>query len=317
MAAMQRALVIALALAGLPGAARAWNPKMPLPPIPCQVFPADSVWNRDVSALPLHPQSAAYVNSIGASSPLHPDFGSKKIGIPYAVVPATQPAVPITFNAYGDESDPGPYPVSPKAPVERGSDRHVLVVQTGPTPSDSCKLYELFAARRRHGGAFWTAASGASWDLGSNTLRHDTWTSADAAGLPILPGLVRYDEVQSGAIHHALRFTVPNSQQAYVWPARHLASSNPDPNLPPMGVRFRLKAAVDISSFSPINQIILTALKTYGMFVADNGTNWYFQGEGGKASSCWNDSDLDQLKNVPGSAFEVVKTGRILRKSAP
>ena len=301
--AMSRSVLLALLLASVPGLAGAWNSKVPLPPIPCQLFPADNVWNADVSLLPVHAQSAAWVGSIGAALPLHPDFGTKKIGIPYAVVPATQPAVPINFNAYGDESDPGPYPVPPKAPIEHGSDHHVLVVQSGATPSDPCKLYELFAAHPRRRGASWTAASGAFWDLGSNALRTADFTSADAAGLPIVPGLVRYDEILNGAIAHALRFTVPRSQRAYVWPARHFASSDSDPSLPPMGARFRLKAGVDLSGFSATNQIILTALKTYGMFVADNGGAWFVTGA---PDPRWDNDDLHQLTTLHGADLEAV-----------
>ena len=301
---MSRPLVAALLLSGAVSPARAWDPRVPLPAVTCQVFPADNVWNRDISGLPVDTaHSDAYVNSIGASLPLHPDFGSRKIGIPYAVVPDLQPGVPITFTAYGDESDAGPYPVPPSAPRERGSDHHVLVVQTGPGPSDSCKLYELFAARRRHGGAYWKAASGAFWDLGSNALRTAGYTSADAAGLPILPGLVRHDEVQKGAIDHALRFTAPRTQMADVWPARHYASSDTDPSLPPMGARFRLKAEVDISHFSATNQILLTALKTYGMFVADNGGAWFVTGA---PDPGWDNGDLHLLTAIHGSDFEAV-----------
>jgi len=300
---VRRSLVLALLLLAFGGRAGAWNSRVPLPAIPCQVFPPDSVWSADISTLPVHAQSDAYVSSIGASLPLHPDFGSKKIGIPYAVVPAAQAEVPIAFDAYGDESDPGPYPVPPKAPVEHGSDRHVLVVRTGATPTDPCALYELFAAHRKHRGAFWRADSGALWDLGSNALRTDGWTSADAAGLPILPGLVRYDEILNGAIHHALRFTAPRTQRSYVWPARHFASSDTDPALPPMGVRFRLKANVDISGFSTINRIILDALKTYGMFVADNGGAWFVTGA---PDPRWSNDELHLLTGIHGADFEAV-----------
>ncbi len=300
---MRRPLVLALLLAGIGHPALAWDARVPLPPIACQVFPLDDVWNADVSALPVHTQSDAYVGSIGATLPLHPDFGTKKIGIPYAVAPSTQTAVPILFTAYGDESDPGPYPVPPRAPIERGSDRHVLVVQSGPTPADPCRLYELFAAHRKRRGASWRAASGAFWDLGSNALRPAGWTSADAAGLPILPGLVRYDEILNGAIHHALRFTAPRTQMAYVWPARHFASSDTDASLPPMGIRFRLKASVDISGFSSTDQIILTALKTYGMLLADNGGAWFVTGA---PDPRWSNDDLHLLTTLHGTDFEAV-----------
>lgn len=278
----------------------------PVPPsIPCALFPPDDVWNTDVSALPVHPLSDAYVASIGAASGLHPDFGTvyrgAPNGIPYTVVPATQPLVPIRFH-YAGESDPGPYPIPPNAPIEGGrrsrGDRHVLVVRAG-----TCRLYELFAARPRRHGKAWRAGSGATWDLGSDALRPATWTSADAAGLPILPGLVRWDEVAAGAIDHALRFTVAHTQDTFLWPARHQASSSSDPSLPPMGLRLRLKASVDLSGFSPANQVILTALERYGMFVADNGADWYVSGV---PDPRWNDDDLHQLGRITGADFEAV-----------
>ena len=289
---------MALAMLAIGGAvdARAWSGRDPLPPVPCSFFPADNVWNADVSALPVHPRSAEYVASIGAGLGLHPDFGTRKIGIPYAVADAAQVPVRVVFTAYGDESDPGPYPIPRGAPIERGSDHHVLVVQAG-----TCRLYELFAARRRSG--YWAAASGASWDLGSNALRPPTWTSADAAGLPILPGLARYDEVASGAITHALRFTAPRTQSAYLWPARHQASADSDATLPPMGLRVRLKADVDISAFSPTNQVILTALKRYGMLLADNGGAWFVTGA---PDPRWNNGDLGNLHGITGSSFEAI-----------
>jgi hypothetical protein len=294
-------LLVSLTLAA--GSAAAWNARVPLPPAPCPVFPPDNVWNADVSSLPVHPRSADWVSAIGTDVGLHPDFGTRKIGIPYAVAPSTQAAVPITFTAYGDESDPGPYPVPRTAPIERGSDRHVLVVQAG-----TCRLYELFAAHRR-GRAAWRAASGAFWDLGSNALRPADWTSADAAGLPILPGLVRYDEVASGAITHALRFTAPRTQRAYLWPARHEASSDSDPTLPPMGARFRLRAGVDLSGYSAMNQVILTALQRYGMFLADNGSGWYVTGA---PDPRWSNDDLHLLDGIHGSDFEVVDESSLM-----
>ena len=278
--------------------ALAWNPRYPLPHIPCAFFPPDNVWTADISSLPVDPRSDDYVASIGAGTGLHPDFGTRRIGIPYAVADSAQTPVTIQFTAYGEESDPGPYPVPRTAPVERGSDCHVLVVQAG-----SCGLYELFGAHRRHRGALWLAASGAFWDLGANTLRPASWTSADAAGLPILPGLVRHEEATGAGIAHALRFTAPRTQSAYVWPARHAASSDADPALPPMGVRFRLKASVDLSAFSPTNQAILAALKTYGMFLADNGSAWFISGAPDPA---WNDDDLHQIGAIHGSDFEAV-----------
>jgi hypothetical protein len=285
------------------------------PPLPCTLFPADNIWNADISALPVHPLSDTYVASIGADTILHPDFGSGLysggiIGIPYTVVPAIQPLVPLSF-LYADESDPGPYPVPPLAPVEGGrrlgrgrGDAHVLIVE-----ESSCTLYEIYASKRIRGGTEWKAGSGAVWDLGSNALRPDTWTSADAAGLPILPGLVRFDEVEAGAINHALRFTVPRTQRAYLWPARHFASSSTDPSLPPMGLRFRLKAGVDISGFSPHNQVILTALKQYGMILADNGSAWYVSGT---SDPRWDNDELRELRSLRGSDFEAVDASSLM-----
>jgi len=275
------------------------------PPLPCTIFPANNVWNADISALPVHALSSAWVASIGDGSPLHPDFGTiydgAPNGIPFTVVPAVQGGVPITFK-YPDESDPGPYPVPPDVPIEGGAqakgDRHVLLVQ-----ADTCELFEMFAAKPKRHGTRWGAGSGATWNLGSNALRPATWTSADAAGLPILPGLVKYDEVASGAITHALRFTVPQSQRAFLWPARHQAGSTTDPGVPPMGARFRLKASVDISGFSVTNQVILIALKTYGMFVADNGGAWFLSGA---PDPRWDDDDLHALTQLDGSDFEAV-----------
>jgi hypothetical protein len=270
----------------------------------CRVFPADNAWNEDVSHLPIDANSSAYLARIDSSRQfVHPDFGSDPTyGIPYVVVPRSQPLVPITFTAYGAESDPGPYPVPLNAPVETGGDAHVLVVDSG-----NCRLYELYSAQRSGNG--WDAASGAVFNLGSDALRPDTWTSADAAGLPILPGLVRYDEVAAGVIHHALRFTVQQTQDGFIHPATHQAgvANSADP---PMGERFRLKASFDLSPYHGEALVILTALKRYGMIVADNGSSWYVSGS---TDSRWNDNDLNQLKSVPGTAFEAVQTGPILR----
>jgi hypothetical protein len=272
------------------------------------VFPADNAWNRDVSALPADSNSGNYLTAIagfGGNQKLHADFGGDgEYGIPYITVPGTQTKVPIDFTDYGDESDAGPYPIPLTAPVEGGSDAHVLAVDR-----DHCKLYELFAASS--GTGRWSAASGAVFDLTSNALRPEGWTSADAAGLPIFPGLVRYDEVASGHIDHALRFTVSRSQRAYLHPATHWASSSTDPNLPPMGLRFRLQASFDVSSYTGQARVVLNAMKKYGMIVADNGSNWFISGA---ADTRWNDDDLNQLKQVPGSAFEVVNTGESLHK---
>jgi hypothetical protein len=279
----------------------------------CPVFPANNIWNRRIDSLPLDPNSQAYVSNIGSTAGMHPDFGSGTwdggpIGIPFIVAPGTQLFVAIVFVAYGDESDPGPYPVPPNAPIEGGSasggDRHVLVVDSG-----NCVLYELYNGWPQADGS-WQADSGAVFSLNSNTLRSAGWTSADAAGLPILPGLVRYDEVASGAINHALRFTVPRTRQAYVWPARHSASSSADPTRPPMGQRFRLRASFDVSGFSPTNQVILRALKTYGMFVADNGSSWYLSGV---PDERWNNDDLHNLQTgVHGVDFEAVDESALM-----
>lgn len=270
------------------------------------VFPADNPWNRDISNDPVDPGSAAMVASCGASSALHPDFGTvydgAPNGIPYIVVHSGQPTVPVSFS-YADESDPGPYPIPLDAPIEGGSsstgDRHVIVVDV-----DAWKLYELYDAHP--GSSSWTAGSGAVFNLSSDSLRPAGWTSADAAGLPIFPGLVRYDEVAAGSIAHALRMTCPRTRKGYVSPARHQAGSSTDPTLPPMGARFRLKASVDISGFSPQIQVILTAMKKYGLFLADNGSAFYVSGA---PDSRWSDDDLHNLSQLHGSDFEVVQMG--------
>ena len=262
----------------------------------CTVFPADNPWNRDVSGDPVDPRSDAYIARIGASAFLHPDFGrDPTYGIPWTSVPGTQPRVPMSFD-YDDESDPGPYPIPPDAPVEAGGDRHILVVDR-----EACRLYETFDSR--YVGPGWRCGSGAIFDLRSNALRPDGWTSADAAGLPILPGLVRREEVLAGEILHALRFTVRRTQRAYVSPATHFASSDTDPDLPPMGMRFRLKKSYPIAGFPRQARIVLQALKEYGMIVSDNGSNWYVSGA---PSPKWSNDQLHTLHRVPGSAFEVV-----------
>jgi hypothetical protein len=307
-------LAIGVALTTLAATCGHANPPPPPPPASsptvggCAVLPSDNAWNTDISTLPVSPDSAAYVAEIDGSGPtkLHPDFGSDPTyGIPYLVVPQNAADEPINYTAYGDESDPGPFPIPPTAPVEGGAtsngDRHVLVVQQG-----TCHLYEL--GRAFWQGNHWDADVGVNWDLGSNALRPLHETSADAAGLPILPGLVRYDEVAAGAINHALRFTVAQTQRAFVLPATHDASSSTDPTRPPMGLRFRLKADFDLTPFHGESLVILRALKQYGMIVADNGSNWYISGA---TDARWNDDDLDQLKTVPGSAFEVVDTGPV------
>lgn len=276
------------------------------------VFPADNPWNQDVSTQPVDPSSAALINSCGASRRVHPDFGTvwdgAPNGIPYVLVSGSQPPVPVSFD-YDDESDPGPYPIPPNAPVEGGpsssGDRHVLVVDTA-----AWKLYELYDAHPLNGGTSWHAGAGAVFDLGSNALRPAGWTSADAAGLPIFPGLVRYDEaVTRGAIDHALRFTCPTTRRAYVSPARHWASSQTSASYPPMGMRVRLKASVDISSYPPEVRVILTAMKKYGMFLADNGSGFYISGA---PDARWNDENLATMGRLTGADFEVVKMGTIV-----
>ncbi len=273
----------------------------PSPPViaGCRIFPADNPWNQPVEGFPVHPNSDNYVKNIGYVG-LHPDFGSNpNYGIPFVVVGGDQPRVPLSFT-YADECDPGPYPIPENPPIEGGEtstgDRHVLVLD-----STNCMLYETFSTYYESPG--WEAGSGAVFDLGSNALRPDTWTSADAAGLPILPGLVCYDEVAAGEVNHAIRFTVEESQRAYVYPATHFASTSYDTNRPPMGLRVRLKADYDLSSFTGQARVIAKALKKYGMIVADNGGDWFFTGA---SDTRWNDNELNQLKRIFGSAFEVV-----------
>jgi len=274
-------------------------------------FPDDNPWNTPIDTEPVDANSANLINSIGPDRNLHPDFGANynggPFGIPYIVVPGSQARVPVSFY-YNDESDPGPYPIPPNAPIEGGAsstgDRHVLIIDR-----DGHKLYETYDSRPQNGGASWACGSGAIFDLTSNALRTEGWTSADAAGLPIFPGLARYDEVVlRGEIRHALRFTVSRTRRAYVFPARHYASSNTDPNLPPMGMRVRLKATYDISSYPLSAQVVLRALKKYGMIVADNGSDWFISGA---PDARWNDTELNTLKNVHGRDFEVVRMGQI------
>jgi len=275
----------------------------------CAVFPPDNPWNTDISKYPVHPNSENFIRSIGPDKPLHEDFGTTyqgvPSGIPYCVVHTGQPKVPVTFQ-YADESDPGPYPIPDDAPVEGGpdsdGDRHVLVVDV-----DGGKLYEIFRAFKTDEG--WRAGSGAVFDLKSNELRPLGWTSADAAGLPIFPGLVRYEEVtEKGEINHALRFTVQRSQRGYILPATHFASRSSDPNLPPMGLRLRLRADFDIAGMPKEAQVILTALKKYGMIVADNGGDWFLSGA---PDPRWNNEAVRTIRKVRGSDFEAVDTGPI------
>jgi hypothetical protein len=268
-------------------------------------FPDNNPWNTDVANAPVDPNSDALIASCGIRN-LHPDFGTTwngaPNGIPYVVVDGSQTRVAVSFE-YDDESDPGPYPIPSNPPIEGGpsgsGDRHILIIDR-----DEWTLYELFAAYPRGDGG-WNAGSGAIFDLSSNKLRPAGWTSADAAGLPIFPGLVRYDEaVEEGEIRHALRFTCPNTRRAYVPPARHWASSNSSPNLPPMGMRVRLEASFDTAPFPSEVRVILEALKEYGMFLADNGSGWYVSGA---PDPRWDDDHLGALKTVPSSAFEVIR----------
>jgi hypothetical protein len=277
----------------------------------CAVFPADNIWNVPVDTLPVHTSSDAYVATIGADAHVHADFGSGTwdggpIGIPYVDVPGTQPTVTVAFD-YDDESDPGPYPIPPGAPIEGGpeskGDRHVLVLDR-----DNCILYELYKALPQPDGS-WEAGSGAIFDLSSHTLRPAGWTSADAAGLPILPGLVRYEEVAAGEIRHALRFTAPQTRRAYVWPARHYASHLTGAQYPPMGQRFRLRADFDVSGFSPQVQVILRALQTYGMILADNGLSWYISGV---PDEQWDNDVLHELHQVEGGDIEAVDVSSLM-----
>jgi hypothetical protein len=272
----------------------------------CPVFPPDNAWNLDISGAAVDPNSDAYMATMNAGAThLHPDFGSDpSYGIPYVVVPGSQPKVPMSFD-YADESDPGPYPIPPDAPIEGmgQGDAHVLVVD-----QDNCLLYETYDSHPMGGGTSWHVGSGAIFDLKSNKLRPDGWTSADAAGLPIFAGLARTVEIKSGEIKHALRFTAQKTQDAFVHPATHGASSNTTAGYPPMGLRVRLKASYDISKVTGASLIILTALKKYGMFLADNGSNWYISGA---TDPSWDDNDLSQIKDVPASAFEVVTVGPI------
>ena len=272
----------------------------------CPVFPANNIWNTRVDSLPVHSRSDAWINSIGRNTGLHMDFGSGTwaggpIGIPYNVVPGSQAKKTVIFD-YWDESDPGPYPIPDDPKTEFGSDQHILILE-----KDHCVLYELFDAS--YSGGQWYAGSGAIWNLKSHALRPDGWTSADAAGLPILPGLVRYDEVLSGEINHAIRFTVSQSQRAYLWPARHYASSITDPNVPPMGARFRLKSSFDISGYPAKMQVILRAMQRYGIIVSDNGSDWYIAGS---PDSRWDNDMLHLLDDITGDDFEAVDVSGLM-----
>jgi len=300
---MRRIAVVA-ALMLLIGGGSAQALRLPAAPS-CPIFPANNPWNQRVDKLPVAANSAQLIASIGLDTALHPDFGSglydgTSIGIPFDVVSKSTPRSRVSFD-YSDESDHVAYPIPKNVHIEGGSDHHAILVDRS-----SCRLYELFALERTSTG--WHAGSGATWDLRSNHLRPAGWTSADAAGLPIFPGLARYDEVARGVIDHALRFTAERTRSAYVYPARHDASSSDDPSLPPMGLRVRLKADVDISGFPRQARIVLQALKTYGMILADNGSSWYITGA---PSPGWSNDALHTLGRITGSDFEVVDTSSL------
>lgn len=280
----------------------------------CGVLPQDNIWNTPVAGLPVDGRSADYITSMGEDTGLHADFGSGTwnggpIGIPITLVDHLQPLVAVHFT-YEDESDPGPYPIPDDAAIEGGDqsdgDRHVLILNR-----DSCILYELFNARQQTNGS-WHAGSGARYDLRSNALRPDGWTSADAAGLPILPGLVRYEELAAGHLDHAIRFTAVHTRKAHLWPARHDASSLTDLSYPPMGQRFRLKAGVDISGFSPLVRVLAQAMKTYGLILADNGSNWFISGV---PDDRWDNDMLRELRTLKGSDFEAVDVSLLMKNS--
>jgi hypothetical protein len=280
----------------------------------CEIFVRESAWNRDVSGLPLLSNSDAMIDAIGRDDRAHPDFGTEwegaPTGIPFVVVDGIAP-VPVNYVDFGDESDPGPFPIPLDAPIEGGADgdgdRHTLALDTS-----TCRLYELY--RAFPGADAWEADSGVVWDLTTDDRHPDGCTSADAAGLPIFPGLVRYEEVAAGEVRHAVRFTVERSRRAYVAPASHYASDATDPDLPAMGQRFRMKASFDCSAFSTESQVVCDALKKYGMILADNGSNWYLSGA---PDARWNDDALSDIKTLTGDAFEVVDTGASVVTDAP
>jgi len=305
----RRALAVAMVVAGALLAGSAIH-ATPLPNAPgCAIFPADNPWNTPVNTLPVAKNSAAMIKAIGRGAPLHPDFGSGTwdggpIGIPFDVVSNATPAYAVRFQ-YASESDHVRYPIPTNVHIEGGpratGDRHALLVD-----KSTCRLYELY--NLHHTSSGWTAGSGATWSLGSDKLRPAGWTSADAAGLPIFPGLARWDEVAAGVINHALRFTAPVTRRAYVYPARHFASSSSSVSLPPMGLRVRLKASVDISTFPPQARVVLKALQVYGMILADNGSPWYISGA---PNPNWSNNDLHALSRLTGADFEVVDTSSL------
>jgi hypothetical protein len=302
-------LFVASAIAAIPPAPSESDARLRL----MQIFPPTDPWNQDISKKTIDPNSSRILQRIGLNKPLHPDFGTpyngKPNGIPYIVVSGNQPKVPVTFD-YADESDPCPYPIPTDAPIEGGptatdGDRHVIVID-----ADHNKLYETWNSVRKDNG--WTAGSGAIFDLNNNKPRPAGWTSADAAGLPIFPGLVRFDEVVNlKAIHHALRFTVVKTRRAYIAPALHFAAKSSDADLPPMGMRVRLKASFDITKYPPESRVILQALKTYGMILADNGSDFYLSGS---PDDHWDDEDLGHLKHVKVSDFEVIEMGKMVTR---
>jgi hypothetical protein len=306
--AVTAAAAVALTLAGVQPATGAGRT---LPGTTCPVFPADSVWHADIRTLPVNSRSAQWMSHMSPTRKVHPDFGPSygaqpvPYGIPVTVVAGTHAKVGVHFD-YASESDRGPYPLGSDTKIEGGSsasgDRHAVIVDKA-----TCRLYETFATRKS--GTAWYAGSGAIWNLKSNALRPRTWTSADAAGLPILPGLLRYDEVAAGTVDHAIRFTTDKTDRRYLWPARHQAGSVSDPSYPPMGARFRLKAGYSLAGLRPDTQTVLRAMKTYGLILADNGSPWYFQGT---SDTRWPSALLDQLKRLPASAFEAVDESRLM-----
>jgi hypothetical protein len=293
---------LSVAVAGIAAAATTGAAAAPLPSAPnCPLFPATNVWNTRVDGLPKAASSAAMIRAIGLDTGLHPDFGSYLgYGIPYNVVSAGQAKVRVRFQ-YASESDRVGYPIPAHPQIEGGSDRHLLIVDR-----DACRLYELYAARHTSSG--WTAGSGATWDLTSNALRPNGWTSADAAGLPILPGLARYQEDANGVIDHALRFTAPRTCSGHIYPARHDAGSGSCASLPPMGLRVRLRASFDVSRLAPQARPIAVALKRYGMILADNGSPWYITGV---SNGKWNDDQLHTLGLITGRDLVVVDTSHL------
>jgi hypothetical protein len=275
---------------------------VPPPGTTCEVFPADNHWHADIRDLPVHPRNKDWKKAMEAGSTnLHPDFGpsgGQPYGIPYDVVDSSHDKTTVDFT-YEDESDPGPYPFGPDITIEGGSDRHALMVH-----ADECVLYELFDAHWNSGDPW--AGSGAIFDLGSNALRPKGWTSADASGLPIFAGLIRRDEVEAGVIDHAIRVTADRTDRRYVWPARHQAGAADDPSLPPMGARFRLRGTFPLKGYAAETKVILRAMKVHGLILADNGSNWFF---GGASEQGWSTDVLDELKSIPASAFQAVRSG--------